>query len=570
VASPTTAARRVPRMDERLLLMLVGLGVGLCAGLAAFGLNHAIEAIHHALHGLRHAWWALFIPGIGAALSWIFLTQIARDRPGHGVPEVILSVTRDGGRLRFRSSFSRLVSSALTIGSGGSAGPEAPVVMSGSAIGSSIARVLRLNEQQRIVLVGCGAAAAIASIFNAPIAGMVFTLEVILGEWRRIHIAPIAIASVAGAALSRFLRGDQIPFDHGGFAIGLGEILASPGLALATALLSVLLTRLIARSHGLWQRLPVPGWLRAGLGGCLVGAIALAFPVVLGEGYTDIRTMIGGEFSAGIAIVAAAVLAKAVATSLTLGSGGSGGIFAPSLVVGAMVGLTYQRALVHLWPGLPLVNEGCFALLGMAGMVSGILQAPLTGIFLILEITGGYDVMLPLMVVSVVSSTVCQRIEHASIYFRELVMTGQLLRPGTDARVLTDLSIRELLEEDCRRVREDATLRHLVELVQTTRRNFFAVEDPLEGRFVGLLHLDDLREILFDEDLYDVVVAGEVMRPDPTTVAPDDNLRDVLHQMDQLHAFSLPVVEDGRFLGMISKATLLDQYRRELAVQTGD
>jgi CIC family chloride channel protein len=385
-------------MDERLLLMLVGLGVGLCAGLAAFGLNHAIEAIHHALHGLRHAWWALFIPGIGAALSWIFLTQIARDRPGHGVPEVILSVTRDGGRLRFRSSFSRLVSSALTIGSGGSAGPEAPVVMSGSAIGSSIARVLRLNEQQRIVLVGCGAAAAIASIFNAPIAGMVFTLEVILGEWRRIHIAPIAIASVAGAALSRFLRGDQIPFDHGGFAIGLGEILASPGLALATALLSVLLTRLIARSHGLWQRLPVPGWLRAGLGGCLVGAIALAFPVVLGEGYTDIRTMIGGEFSAGIAIVAAAVLAKAVATSLTLGSGGSGGIFAPSLVVGAMVGLTYQRALVHLWPGLPLVNEGCFALLGMAGMVSGILQAPLTGIFLILEITGGYDVMLPLMV----------------------------------------------------------------------------------------------------------------------------------------------------------------------------
>jgi CIC family chloride channel protein len=149
-------------------------------------------------------------------------------------------------------------------------------------------------------------------------------------------------------------------------------------------------------------------------------------------------------------------------------------------------------------------------------------------------------------------------------------MTGQLLRPGTDARVLTDLSIRELLEEDCRRVREDATLRHLVELVQTTRRNFFAVEDPLEGRFVGLLHLDDLREILFDEDLYDVVVAGEVMRPDPTTVAPDDNLRDVLHQMDQLHAFSLPVVEDGRFLGMISKATLLDQYRRELAVQTGD
>lgn len=561
---------RVPRMDERLQLMLIGLGVGLCAGVAAFGLNHAIMGLHHGLYHFRGAWWSLAFPGLGAALSWIFLVHVARDRPGHGVPEVILSVTRGGGRLRFRSSFSRLVSSALTIGSGGSAGPEAPVVMSGSAIGSSIARLFDLNERQRIVLVGCGAAGAIASIFNAPIAGMVFTLEVILGEWRRIHIAPIAIASVAGSAISRLLQGNQIPFDHHGFSIGLRDIAAAPGLALTTALCSIILTRLIARSHGLWHRLPLPGWARAGLGGCLVGALGLAFPVVLGEGYVDIRSMIAGSFAPGLTLVAVVVLAKCLATSLTLGSGGSGGIFAPSLVVGAMAGLTYHRALVALWPDLILVEEGCFALLGMAGMVSGILQAPLTGIFLILEITGGYEVMLPLIVVSVVSATVCHRVEPASIYFRELVMTGDLLRPGTDARVLTDLRVRELLELDCRTVRDNTRLRELVEIVRTSRRNFFPVVDHRTGAFAGLLHLDDIREILFDQELYDAVVVAEIMRTDPITVRPDDNLRDVLHTMDEHHAFSLPVVKDGEFLGMISKATLLDQYRRELAVQTGD
>ncbi len=559
--------RVVARVDERLLLMFLGILVGIFAGLAAVTLNRSIIALDHALHHWRQLWWSFVLPGLGAALSALFLTAIVRESAGHGVPEVIFSVSRRGGLLRLRSSFSRLVSSCLTIGFGGSAGPEAPVVMSGSAIGSNIARGLRLNERQRVILLGCGAAAAIAAIFNAPIAGMVFAMEVILGEWSRISLAPIAIASVTGAEVSHVLRGNQIPFGPAVFAIDTFDIVAAVGLAVCTALASILLTRMLRQSHRLWDAMPTPTWIRALVGGCVVGGLGLATPIVLGEGYAAIRRAIGGELDLGVVLLLAAILAKMVATSMTIGSGGSGGIFAPSLLVGSLVGLGYHRLLGLAWPGHDWVGEGCFALLGMAGLVSGILQAPLTGIFLIFEITGGWSVILPLIVVSVVSSTVCQRVEPASFYLRDLVRSGHLLRPGTDARVLADIRVRELLELDCITVSEATRLREFIPVVQVSQRNWFPVVD-VDGHLLGMLHLDDLRPYLFSPEMYDAVVLGEVMNPDPVTVSPDDTLEHVLNIMDDLPAFSLPVVEDGRFVGMISKATLLDQYRKELNVQT--
>jgi CIC family chloride channel protein len=559
--------RLVPRVDERLLLMLLGIVVGVCAGLAAVALNRSIVALEHALHHWRTMPWSFVLPGLGAAASALFLTKIARESAGHGVPEVIFSVSRRGGLLRLRSSVSRLVSSCLTIGSGGSAGPEAPVVMSGSAIGSNIARGLGLNERQRIILLGCGAAGAIAAIFNAPIAGMVFAMEVILGEWSRISLAPIAIASVAGAEISHVLRGNQIPFGPAMFSIDTFDIVASAGLAVATAVASILLTRLLRRSHQMWERLPTPTWIRALLGGSTVGLIGLSIPIVLGEGYAAVRRAIAGELDLGLLLLMGAIVAKMIATSMTIGSGGSGGIFAPSLLVGSLVGLGYHHILTLAWPGHDWVGPGCFALLGMAGLVSGILQAPLTGIFLIFEITGGWSVILPLIVVSVVSSTVCQRVEPTSFYLRDLVRSGHLLRPGTDARVLADIRVRELLELDCTTVSEGTRLREFIPVVKVSQRNWFPVVDD-DGRLLGMLHLDDLRPYLFSPEMYDAVVLGEVMDPEPMTVSPDDTLEHVLETMDRLPAFSLPVVEDDRFVGMISKATLLDQYRKELNVQT--
>lgn len=559
------------RLDERLMMILIAATVGICAGLAALLLNRSIEAIFEGLHHLRHYWWAIALPAAGAALSSLFLEKITKEGAGHGIPEVIYSVSRYGGLLRLRSSFSRLVSSCLTIGSGGSAGPEAPVVMSGAAIGSNIARFFSLNDRQRITLVGCGAAGAIASIFNAPIAGIVFSIEVILGEWTAANIIPIAISAVAGTEISRALQGNQIVFSNPGFQVSAADIPACIGLAIITAAVSILLTRSMKSMHGVSGRLAnVPKCLRAAMGGLAVGIIAIFFPVVLGEGYHSIQEMIGGTYSQGLLLVAAAVLAKMFATSFTLGWGGSGGIFAPCLVIGSLVGLSWHRLLILLWPSATLTTEGGFALLGMAGMISGILQAPLTGIFLIVEITGGYDVILPLIIVSAVSATGSHYVEPASIYLKDLVERGQLLRPGTDERVLADLSIHELIEKDCIPVEQHMPLREFIDIIKTSRRNYFPVEDETTGHFLGLIHLDDVRPYLFNQGMYDAVFVGQIMNTDVETVSPDDDLSTVLDHMDTHRLYSLPVVAEDIFVGMISKATLLDQYRKELMVQTSE
>jgi len=560
--------RRAFRPDDRMLLMFIGMIVGLCSGLAAIALNRSLTAMLDMLYPYRHLWWAVVIPGIGAAMSCLFLNRIVKEGAGHGVPEVIHSVSRYGGLLRFRSVYSRLISACLTIGSGGSAGPEAPVVVSGSAIGSNIARLFSLNERQRITIVGCGAAGAIASIFNAPISGIVFTVEVILGEWTALNIVPIAIAAVAGTEISRILSGNQIAFSHHPFTLDLADILACTGLAVFTAAASIILTYMLRSMHRLSGKVSLPFWMRAAAGGCAVGCIGFFMPVVLGEGYHSIRSMIEGNFPGGFGIAALAALTKILATSLTLGWGGSGGIFAPCLVIGSLTGLSYQRMLVFFWPSVSWVSEGCFALLGMAGLISGILQAPLTGIFLIVEITGGYSVILPLIIVSAISSTLCHYIEPASFYLKDLVEQGQLLRPGTDVRVLSDLSIEEVLEKDCIAVAPDMSLRDFINIVKRSHRNYFPVEDRETGDFLGMIHLDDIRPYLFDPIMYDAVFLEQIMNPDVKTVHPDDDLPDVLRKMDENRLFSMPVVENKKFAGMISKATLLDRYRKELMVQT--
>ncbi len=556
------------RADDRLLLILMGIIVGICSGLAALALSKSLVALLEFTHHYRHIWWGFVLPGIGAALSSLFLNKVINEGAGHGVPEVIYSVSRYGGLLRFRSSYSRLISSCLTIGSGGSAGPEAPVVMSGAAIGSNIAKYFSFNDRQRITLVGCGAAGAISSIFNAPIAGMVFTIEVILGEWTALNIVPIAVASVAGAQVFRLLEGNHIVFRHAHFNIGLPDVLAAFGLAIVAALVSILLTRTMRTMPKIAAKVPLPVWLRAFTGGCMVGLIGFHLPVVMGEGYHSIQEMISGVFSQGLAIASFATLAKILATAFTLGWGGSGGIFAPSLVIGSLTGLTYHRLLIFVWPSAPWISEGCFALLGMAGLIGGMLQAPLTGIFLIVEITGGYDVILPLIIVSAMSATLCHYIEPASFYLKELVDKGQLLRPGTDARVLSDLNIHELLEKDCICVRPDTLLRDFIRVVSQSHRNFFPVEDPENGNFLGMIHLDDIRPYLFNTAMYDTVFLEQIMDARSETVHADADLGEVLRKMDEKRLFSMPVISNKKFAGMISKSTLLDHYRKELRVQT--
>ena len=556
------------RFDDRLLLMLMAAIVGNFSGLASVALNRSLVMMSEWLHHFRHYWWVFVLPAVGAALSSLFLEKVVKEGAGHGVPEVIYSVSRYGGLLRFRSSFSRLISSCLTIGSGGSAGPEAPVVISGAAIGSNIAKYFSLNDRQRVTLVGCGAAGAISSIFNAPIAGMVFAVEVIVGEWKSVNIVPIAIASVAGTEISRILQGNQIPFRHHLFNIDLLNIFACLGLAVMSAAASILLTRMLRCMHTVSHKVSAPIWIRAAMGGCAVGVIGLFLPVVLGEGYHTVKILIEGEYGQVLAVVALASFAKIAATALTLGWGGSGGIFAPCLVVGSLVGVTYHHLLALFWPSVSWVNEGYYALLGMAGLISGMLQAPLTGVFLIIEITGGWEVILPLIMVSAVTTTLCHYFEPASYYLKDLVEHGHLLRPGTDARVLSDLNVTELIEKDCIVVKQSMLLRDFIAIIKKSHRNYFPVEDDQTGNFLGMIHLDDIRPYLFDPVMYDAVFLGQIMNTKVEVAHPDDDLLDVVRKMDMKGLFSMPVVVNNRFIGLISKATILDQYRKELMVQT--
>ncbi len=557
-------------LDTRLQLILVSSIVGVFSGLVSVALNMGLKYGSLHLKELRTIWYAIFFPALGAGLSIFFLRYVMKDVGGHGVPEVIYSITKRGGLLRLRSSISRIISCLLTIASGGSAGPEAPVVISGASIGSNIASYFWLRDQQRIVIVASGAASAIAAIFNAPATGIIFAIEAILGEWTSINLVPIAIASVLGTEVSRVLQGNQIPFQHRGFHIYWFDLIACIGLAILTAFASVLFIRVLRavnKNSTKWIR---TSWLRASIGGLVVGLIGLLFPDVLGEGYEYIRSIIEEQYTPGIFIAGLSILAKIFATSSTIGTGGSGGIFAPCLVIGSFTGLFFQRALHTLLPHVSLASEGYFGLLGMAGVLSSVLQAPMTGIFLIIEITGGFDVLVSVVLVSVLSSTISHIFNPYSIYHQELIERGELYRPRTDAKVLSELKVMELLERDCHVIHPHMKLKELIPIIEKSHRNYYPVEDPESKRFLGLVYLDDIKPLLFNTSLHESVVVEEIMNQDYEIVTPDDELTEVLEKFDRTGSWSLPVVHGGRFLGLISKATLLDHYRKELLAQEPD
>jgi CIC family chloride channel protein len=559
---------RLFRLDDRLLLIVAGSVAGICSGLAAVALRLSLESVVEWLHPLRQYWWAFVLPAAGALLSSLYLEKVSREGAGHGIPEVIYAVTRYGGLLRLRSSYSRLISSFLTISSGGSAGPEAPVVMSGSAIGSNIAKGLGLNDRQRITLVGCGTAGAIAAIFNAPIAGLVFSIEVLLGEWKFVNIIPIAIAAVAGAQVSQAIIPEQVLFNHQPFNTMFADILPSIGLAVLAAFVSVLFTKSLRKIGGIAKKITFPFWGRAIVGGCAVGAIGIFMPLVLGEGYHFIQSMISGTFSLGLFLTFVAIFAKIFATAMTLGWGGSGGIFAPCLVIGSLTGVFFHKALFVLLPSVDIASEGAYALLGMTGIISGVMQAPLTGIFLIVEITGGYETILPLILVSSISSTMSHFIEPASYYLKDLIERGQFMRPGTDARILSDLRLNELVDTDYTKVSENMVFRDFIEIIKTSKQNFFPVIEDETEMYKGVIQLSSIRKYALEPGMYDMVFLNQVMDAEVITASLEDDLQDVLDSMDLNNMDTIPVVENDRFIGMIAKTRVLDLYRRELIMQT--
>ncbi len=554
--------------DDRLVLMTAGAVVGVFAGLAAVALRLSLAAMLEFFQPYRQYAWAFILPGIGALLSFLFLDKVMREGAGHGVPEVIYAVSRRGGLLRLRSTFSRLISSFLTIASGGSAGPEAPVVMSGSAIGSNIAKFLGLNDRQRMTLVGCGTAGAIASIFHAPVAGLIFSVEIILGEWKFVNIIPITIAAVAGAQISEAIIPKKELFQHHPFSIFTGDILGSIGLALFTAMISVIFTRILREVGALAKRTPVSPWLRAMIGGCTVGTMGIFMPMVLGEGYHPIIEMVDGTFPMAFWLIFIGIFLKIFATAITLGWGGSGGIFAPCLLIGSLTGLVFYKAMIFVFPNAAVASEGAYALLGMAGIMSGVMQAPLSSIFLIAEITGGYEAILLLLLVSSISSTLSHIIEPSSFYFKDLIERGEFMRPGTDARILSDLSLNEIIDTNYTTVSENMIFKDFINQIRNSDRNHYPVISDKTGDYLGMIRVSNIRKYALDPAFYDMIFLNQIMDTDMVTASFDDNLRDVLEFMETFNIDHIPVVDHHIFSGMISKARILDLYRRELIMQT--
>ncbi len=554
-------------MDERLKLVFIGAVAGVGGGTAAVFLNKALEIGREILLPYRGSWYSFIFPAIGAFLSTVFLIYIVKDVGGHGVPEVIYSVTKRGGLIRLRSSFSRIISCALTISSGGSAGPESPVVISGASVASNIACHFRLKDRQRIILVGGGAAAAIAAIFNAPVAGMAFSLEAIIGEWTSTNLIVIAVSAAVGAEVCRIFQGNQIPFKGGTFTISNADLLACIGLSFFTCLSAILLMKLLRFIRSLSNRIVSSPCIRAALGGLIVGVIGIFIPEVLGEGYHFVREIIHGKSKYGLLLAGLITLGKTLATCLTIGTGGIGGLFAPCLVIGSFLGLFYQKLLLFIAPSFSWAGESYFALLGMAGVLSSVLQAPMTGIFLITEITGGYQVLISVVLVSVISVCLSRIFEPFSVYHQELIARGEFLRPRTDRYILSELNILELIDQNCQKIRSDMRLREFVEIVKKTKSDFFAVIDPKDGHYIGLVHLDDIRSYLFDPNLYDTILVEELIDPNIPTVSLDHELLEVMEIFDYSHNSVLPVVHDGKFFGLISKSKILDHYRKELMVE---
>ncbi len=555
-------------LDYRAQLIIIGIIVGVFSGFASVSLNFGLKKVSDFFIKFHGNFYFILFPAMGILITVLFLKYVIRDFEGHGVPEVIHSVSMKGGFLKKRSSVSKLIGSLLTISSGGSAGPESPVIISGAAIGSNVAKYLKTNDKIRIAAAGSGAAGAIAAIFNAPIAGIIFTMEVILGEWSTLNMLPVAISSVTATIISRMLSGNQIPFKHHLINVSINDIFAAAGFSVFLAVFALFFVRALKWIKLLFEKSIKSIIFRAILGGGLVGVIIIFFPVVKGEGYEVVRTLISGEFSSTILIIFVLIVMKILATSFTLGSGGAGGVFAPCLVIGSLSGYLYFQLLSAIFPQVQFSGSTLFALSGMAGILSGTLQAPLTGIFLIVEITGGYDVILPLLLVSFLTLTITKLIEKHSIYQYDLAEKGLLLRPRTDARILSDINAEELLEKDLITVDSEMLLKDLIPLIKESHRNYFAVEDKKTGKFLGMVNFNDIKSYIFSSDLIKSIIVEEVMETDFPRISIKDNVVNILNKFDQSRAWSLPVVEDDKFLGLISKSTILDHYRKELKAQT--
>ena len=569
------------RVSERQFFILSSILVGITAGLAAVLLKTAVHFINYSVTRDFTLPFQLsiylFLPFIGLLLTVLYVHRFHRDNFEKGTAFVLYSITRRSSIMAPFHMVAHVITSAITIGFGGSSGLEAPIATTGSAIGSNYARTYKMNYRQRTLLLSCGAAAGIAGAFNAPIAGVLFAIEVLLLDISATAFIPLIIASATGALCSNILLRDgvllsfksQVPFDFHNIPYYLL-------LSVFAGLVSIYHSRTFLRIDAWFSKRNNP-YVKVLIGGSLLASLILLFPPLFGEGYkgvialseqnTDallntslIRDYVNNEWLV-VLFVGAIMLLKSVATGVTISSGGNGGNFAPSLLTGAFLGFFFAR-IVNLTDlsRLPVSN---FTLVAMAGVMSGVLHAPLTAIFLIAEITGGYGLMIPLMVVSSISYSVAKYLEPESIESRKLAEKGATLIRDRDKKILSDLSLNKLVETNFQSIGEDASLRDLIAVIEKSSRNIFPVLSS-EGRLMGVIELNAIRDIMFNTEMYDKIGVKELMRKPPAVVDMRDAMDEVMKAFDKTGAWNLPVVQDGRYKGFISKSSIFNTYRSEL------
>ena len=575
---------RENNIKEKQFILILSLLVGIFTAFAALILKFFIHSVKDFLthnfdiDGANYLY--LVYPVIGIFLTSMFVRYIVKDDISHGVTKILFAISRRQGRIKRHNIWSSTIASAITIGFGGSVGAEAPIVLTGSAIGSNLGSVFKMEHKTLMLLVGCGAAGAIGGIFKAPIAGLVFTLEVLMLDLTMSSLLPLLISAVTAATVSYIMTGTDAMFKfHLDQPFEMERIPYVILLGIICGLVSLYVTRSVMSVEGVFGKLKSP-LKKLALGGAMLSVLIFLFPPLYGEGYETIELLLNGTdrsewdtvmnnsmfYDYGnllLIYLVLIVLLKVFATSATNGGGGCGGLFAPSLYLGCISGFIFSN-FNNQFTMLTHLPEKNFALMGMAGVMSGVMHAPLTGVFLIAELTGGYDLFLPLMIVSVSAYLTIIVFEPHSIYSMRLAKKGELLTHHKDRAVLTLMKMENVIERDFEVVHPEMDLGELVKAIASSHRNIFPVTDK-EGVLTGVVLLDDIRNIMFRQELYHRFTVNKLMTSAPAKLYDADSMDQVMKIFDDTQAWNLPVVDkDGKYLGFVSKSKIFNSYRQVL------
>ena len=553
-------------------LVLVSVVIGLLGGLGAVAFRECIRLGQVVAWGTGEYtlayvralpwWWKLLAPAAGGLIVGLIVVYFASEAKGHGVPEVMESIVLRGGRIRPRVVLAKLVASGVCIASGGSVGREGPIVQIGSALGSTAGQWLKVGERRLRTLVACGAAAGIAGTFNAPVAGALFAVEILLGDFGVAQFSPIVISSVAATVVSRHFLGDFPAFEVPAYQlVSPFELFIYAVLGLLAGVVALLFVKTLYGAEDLFDRIPVPQPVKTVLGGLLVGVMALRFPEVLGVGYEAINEALKNHLLLGTLLLLAVF--KILAVSLTIGGGGSGGIFAPSLFIGSMLGGAVGTVVHAMWPGAT-GGPGAYALVGMGAVVAAATHAPITAILIIFELTNDYKIILPLMITCIIATLLATQVSRASIYTLKLLRRGVDILGGQTVSVLRHLVCREVMRSETR-VIEPGTpaVSVLASFMRQPGGSVFVVDG--ERGLAGVITMEEIRPIMADiSELGSLVVAADMMRTGGyPEFSPDDSLDEVMHRFGN-YPYSAPVVDEGRLVGAVWPQDVIERYNAEV------